>query len=56
LGKAAGAPAQSASTRSPISAAGRRHIAAAQRKRWAAVKKSQLQGKSAKPTPRRSAS
>jgi len=30
-----------------MSAAGRRHIAAAQRKRWAAVKKSQAQGKGA---------
>lgn len=37
LGKAAGASA--ASTRRPMSAAGRRHIAAAQRKRWAAVRK-----------------
>jgi hypothetical protein len=40
-------PANSAPKRSTMSAAGRRRIAAAQRKRWAVLKKSQSQGKSA---------
>jgi hypothetical protein len=47
LGKASGAPAQSAPKKRTMSAAGRKRIATAQRKRWAAVKKSQSRAKSA---------
>jgi hypothetical protein len=49
LGKASGAPAQSAPAKRTMSAAGRRHIAAAQRKRWAAVRKGHAQAKSMAP-------
>lgn len=51
LGQASSTPAQSAPKKHRMSAAGRKHIAAAQRKRWAALKKSQAQGKSAAKAP-----
>ena len=49
LGRGSGATAQLALPKRTMSAAARRRIAAAQRKRWAALKKSQAQGNSAKP-------